>query len=194
MSSSLLLSLFIHGFLSTVFLYITALFSFGQTVSMFSKHSKVIESSPQLNLVQSCRTFVPQTILYSVSLYVILGSLLEVRLVCTGVVSMDAPHLMMQYGTVFQPPSWLKGEYSIFIGRKFSLPWFLILSNSVPVFYNVVELVCGEVRRQNPRQLATFLVMFLVALVAMDIGTVLPFYSALPGLVRDTESISVCNV
>ena len=34
---------------------------------MFSKHSKLIESSPQLNIVKSYRTLVPYTSLYSIT-------------------------------------------------------------------------------------------------------------------------------
>ena len=36
---------------------------------MFSEHFKLIESSPQLNLVQSYRTRVPQTSMYSINMF-----------------------------------------------------------------------------------------------------------------------------
>ena len=53
----LLLSLFIHGFLSTLFPSRTTLISSGQTIFMFFKHFKLIESNPN-----SC--FLDQSVLY----------------------------------------------------------------------------------------------------------------------------------
>ena len=75
MSSRLLLSIFIHGFSSTLFSFRTNIvFILEQTVFMFSKHFKLIESNPNLNLVYSYRTLALYTILYSVTLLLPLTS------------------------------------------------------------------------------------------------------------------------
>ena len=70
--------LYLHGLLLTLFSSRTVQFSMLFHVSNLIQNFKMIESSPQLNLVYSCRTIVSQTILYPaknklLSMFVILS-------------------------------------------------------------------------------------------------------------------------
>ena len=105
---SLLLSLFIHGFTSTLFSFRTTLFIFWIYSFYVLRTFKLIESSPELNLVQSYRTIVPQNILvfYHPSCASIMSQLLSLTIIyfILGVRS-GSITLLVPMSSNFRPPS-----------------------------------------------------------------------------------------